>query len=138
LDQIFGLSEADIVAIEGFAEKTAAVISEGFANIKDLYEKLTGLGFNLQASQRKADSSAHPLSGKTLVFTGTLHSGSRDDLAKQAKAKGAKVGSSVSAKTDYLVAGDNVGANKTAAARDKGVTVIDEAEFLQLLNGDVE
>ncbi|WP_427501547.1 BRCT domain-containing protein [Methylomonas sp. MED-D] len=138
LDQIFGLSEADIIAIEGFAEKTAAVISEGFANIKDLYEKLTGLGFNLQASQRKADSSAHPLSGKTLVFTGTLHSGSRDDLAKQAKAKGAKVGSSVSAKTDYLVAGDNVGANKTAAARDKGVTVIDEAEFLQLLNGDVE
>ncbi|MDT4328859.1 BRCT domain-containing protein [Methylomonas sp. MS20] len=138
LDQIFGLTEADIVAIEGFAEKTAAVISEGFANIKDLYEKLTGLGFNLQASQRKGDSPAHPLSGKTLVFTGTLHSGSRDDLAKQAKAKGAKVGSSVSAKTDYLVAGDNVGANKTAAARDKGVTVIDEAEFLQLLNGDVE
>ncbi len=138
LDEIFTLTEADIVAIEGFAEKTAAMISEGFANIKDLYQKLSKLGFNLQASQIKADTSAHPLSGKTLVFTGTLHSGSRDDLSKQAKAKGAKVGSSVSAKTDYLVAGDNVGAAKTAAARDKGVTVISEAEFLRLLQGDAE
>jgi DNA ligase (NAD+) len=64
-----------------------------------------------------------------------LHSGSRDELSKQAKAKGAKVGSSVSAKTNYLVAGDNVGANKINAAQDKGVTVISEAEFLQLLNG---
>lgn len=138
LDEIFTLTEADIVAIEGFAEKTAAVISEGFANIKDMYQTLSKLGFNLQASQVKADTSAHPLSGKTLVFTGTLHSGSRDDLSKQAKAKGAKVGASVSAKTDYLVAGDNVGAAKTAAARDKGVTVITEAEFLSLLQGDAE
>ena len=136
LNEIFALTEADIIAIEGFAEKTAAVITEGFANIKPLFDKLTALGFNLQASQRKADTSAHPLSGKTLVFTGTLHSGSRDDLSKQAKAKGAKVGGSVSAKTDYLVAGDNVGANKINAAREKGVTVIDEAEFLRLLNGE--
>lgn len=136
LPAIFELSEADIVAIEGFAEKTAAVITEGFANIKPLFDNLMALGFNLQASQAQPDENAHPLAGKTLVFTGTLHSGSRDELSKQAKAKGAKVGSSVSAKTDYLVAGDNVGANKTNAAREKGVTVLSEQEFLALLNGD--
>lgn len=136
LQNIFQLSEADIVAIEGFAEKTAAVITEGFANIKPLFDQLMALGFNLQASQAQPDENAHPLAGKTLVFTGTLHSGSRDELSKQAKAKGAKVGSSVSAKTDYLVAGDNVGANKTNTAREKGVTVISEAEFLALLHGD--
>jgi len=136
LADIFALTEADIVAIEGFAEKTAAVILEGFANIKALFDTLMALGFNLQASQRGADENSHVLAGKTLVFTGTLHSGSRDELSKQAKAKGAKVGASVSAKTDFLVAGDNVGANKITAARDKGVNVIDEAEFLHLLNGD--
>lgn len=136
LSAIFSLSEAEIVAIEGFAEKTAAVILEGFANIKPLFDKLMALGFNLQASQRGEDDNAHVLAGKTLVFTGTLHSGSRDELARQAKTKGAKVASSVSAKTDYLVAGDNVGANKINAARDKGVNVIDEAEFLRLLNGE--
>lgn len=135
LADIFSLSEADIVAIEGFAEKTAAVISEGFANIKPLFDKLMALGFNLQSTQHRQDDASHPLAGKTLVFTGTLHSGSRDELSKQAKAKGAKVGSSVSAKTDYLVAGENVGANKLNAARDKGVNVISEQAFLQLLHG---
>lgn len=135
IDGIFNLTETDIIAIEGFAEKTAAVIREGFANIKPLFDKLMALGFNLQSSQRKAANDGHPLAGKTLVFTGTLHSGSRDELSKQAKAKGAKVGSSVSAKTDYLVAGENVGTNKLNAAREKGVNIINEQEFLQLLHG---
>ncbi|QPK63940.1 DNA ligase [Methylomonas sp. LL1] len=136
LIDIFTLTEADIIAIEGFAEKTAVVITEGFANIKPLFEILLALGFNLQASQNPLSDVSHPLAGKSLVFTGTLHSGSRDELSKQAKAKGAKVGASVSAKTDYLVAGDNVGANKLNAARDKGVDIISEQEFLQLLNGN--
>ncbi len=135
LPEIFSLSEADIIAIEGFAVKTATVITEGFARIKPLYDKLTALGFNLKATQNQATDNAHPLAGKSLVFTGTLHSGSRDELSKQAKSKGAKVGSSVSAKTHYLIAGDNVGANKLTAARDKGVTVISEQEFLKLLSG---
>jgi len=136
LSDIFQLSEADIIAIEGFAEKTAAVITEGFTNIKPLFDILTGLGFNIQNSRRQTTDASHPLAGKSLVFTGTLHTGTRDELTKQAKAKGAKVGSSVSAKTDYLVAGENVGANKLNAARDKGVEVISEQQFLRLLNGD--
>lgn len=136
LTDIFSLTEQDIIAIEGFAEKTAAVISEGFKNIKPLFDKLMVLGFNLQATQNKSTDTGHPLAGKTLVFTGTLRSGSRDKLSKQAKAKGAKIGASVSAKTDYLVAGENVGDNKINAAQEKGVTVISEQEFLQLLEGE--
>ncbi|WP_150048033.1 BRCT domain-containing protein [Methylomonas rhizoryzae] len=139
LSDIFGLSENDIVGVEGFAEKTAAVITEGFAAIKPLFDALLMIGFNLQATQRDASGpSGRPLAGKTLVFTGTLHSGSRDELSKQAKAKGAKVGSSVSAKTDYLVAGENVGATKLNSARDKGVQVISEQEFLELLASEGE
>jgi DNA ligase (NAD+) len=130
------LSEADIIAIEGFAEKTAAVITEGFANIKPLFEILMGFGFNLIATQNQTTEHSNPLFGKSLVFTGTLHSGTRDELSKQAKAKGAKVGSSVSAKTDYLVIGENVGANKINAAREKNVSVISEQEFLELLAGE--
>jgi DNA ligase (NAD+) len=136
LDEIFNLSQAEIVAIEGFAEKTAAVIEEGFKQIKPLYDKLIALGFNLRNTQRGDQPGGHVLVGKTLVFTGALSSGSRDELSKKAKACGAKVAGSVSANTDYLVAGDNVGQNKTQAARDKGVTVIDEAEFLRLLGDE--
>jgi DNA ligase (NAD+) len=135
LAEIFTLTEEQIIAIEGFAEKTAAIITQGFANIKPLFDKLMVLGFSLQSTQMDKDAAALPLAGKTLVFTGTLHSGSRDDLSRQAKAHGAKVGSSVSAKTDYLVAGENVGANKLKAAAEKGVTVISEQDFLQLLAG---
>jgi len=136
LPNIFSLTEADIVAVEGFAEKTATAITNGFANIKPLFDTLMNLGFKLQATQNKSADNSHPLAGKTLVFTGTLHSGSRDELSKQAKAKGAKVGGSVSAKTDYLVIGENVGANKINAAREKDVAVISEQEFLQLLAGE--
>ena len=136
LADIFGLTEAEIVNIEGFAEKTAAIITEGFQNIKSLFDQLIALGFTLQNTQQDKDAAALPLAGKTLVFTGALQSGSRDELSKKAKAQGAKVGSSVSAKTDYLVAGENVGANKLKAATDKGVTVITEQQFLQLLTGE--
>lgn len=135
LMDIFNLNETDIIAIEGFAEKTATVIMEGFTNIKPLFDILMQLGFNLQATQNSQSDKSHALAGKSIVFTGALHSGSRDELSKRAKAKGAKVGSAVSAKTDYLVAGENVGANKLNAARDKGVNIISEQEFLQLLNG---
>ena len=134
LAAVFKLGEAEIIAIEGFAERTAAVIIEGFANIKPLFDNLLALGFTLQSSQNRNTANDHPLAGKSLVFTGTLQSGSRDDLSRQAKRCGAKVGSSVSAKTDYLVAGEDVGANKLKAAAEKGVRVISEAEFMQLLN----
>ena len=133
ITDIFNLSEAEIINIEGFAEKTAAVITLGFQNIKPLFGKLMALGFKLQASQTQSGRHSHALAGKTLVFTGTLHSGSRDELSKQAKACGAKVATSVSAKTDYLVAGENVGANKLTAAGEKGVTIISEQDFLKLL-----
>ncbi len=140
LQDIFQLGQTDIIAIEGFAEKTAGVIMEGFANIKPLFDILMQLGFNLQPTQNVQNTAlkSHALAGKLIVFTGTLHSGSRDELGKQAKAKGAKVGGSVSAKTDYLVAGDNVGANKLNAAKDKGVSIISEQTFLRLLAGAAE
>ena len=133
LAEIFSLTEAEIITIEGFAEKTAQVIVEGFANIKPLFDKLMTLGFNLHATLNQQSLSQHPLNNKTLVFTGTLHTGSREQLSTLAKNKGAKIASSVSAKTDYLIAGENVGVNKTQAAQEKGVTVISEQQFLELL-----
>lgn len=138
LTDIFSLDEAQIIDIEGFAEKTAEAITEGFRNIRELFDKLTALHFNIQSSKRELPVSGHPLAGKTLVFTGTLQSGSREDLSRQARVHGAKVGNAVSAKTDYLVTGDNVGAAKLKAAADKGVTIMDEQTFLNLLTGDAE
>jgi DNA ligase (NAD+) len=68
------------------------------------------------------------------VFTGGLPHLSRDEAKAMVAARGGKVTSSVSAKTDYVVAGADPG-SKLAKARELGVTVLNEAEFMELLKG---
>ncbi len=76
-----------------------------------------------------------PLSGKTLVVTGTL-SAPRTDVQKRIEAAGGKVAGSVTKKTSYLVAGADTGKTKLEAAEKHGVKVIDEAELEQILRGN--
>ena len=71
------------------------------------------------------------ISGKTLVFTGTLERMTRAEAKARAEAMGAKVAGSVSAKTDLLIAGPGAG-SKAAKAEALGVTVIDEDEWLRI------
>jgi DNA ligase (NAD+) len=76
-----------------------------------------------------------PLLGKTFVLTGTFPTLSRDQAKEQLEAAGAKVSSSVSKKTSYVVAGSEAG-SKLDKALELGVAVIDEAQMLALLAGD--
>jgi DNA ligase (NAD+) len=131
---VFNLTMDEIILIEGFAEKTAVAVVESLALIKDEFIKLYQLGFNLiptpLESEQTQQSSA--IAGLTLVFTGTMLHGKRDDMIKEAKRLGAKVASSVTGKTDYLVTGTDVGETKIKAANEKGVKVIGEDDYLAL------
>jgi DNA ligase (NAD+) len=138
LEDLFNLTEQDIVKIHGFARKTAGVIVAGFKKIKDSFDKIYGLGFTLSrtplAGENGGAAVTSPIAGMLIVFTGAMTQGNRDDMKKQAKALGAKVGSSVSGKTNLLVTGENVGATKMSAARSLGVKVVSESEYLDMVS----
>jgi DNA ligase (NAD+) len=136
LTDIFQLTVADIITIEGFAEKTSEAIVSSLTKIHDDFMRLYQLGFNLTVTPLLSEQTQNssPIAGKIIVFTGTMLHGKRDDMVKQAKRLGAKVASSVTGKTDFLVTGTDVGAAKTAAATEKGVQVISENEYLALLS----
>ncbi len=133
--KIFGLSVEDISNIEGFADKTSATVVECLAKIKADFMQIYALDFNLTQTPliTGQQQNLSPITGKTIVFTGTMVHGKRDDMSKEAKRLGAKVGSSVTGKTDFLVTGSDVGVSKIAAATEKGVRVISEKEYLGLL-----
>lgn len=124
----------DLVAIEGIGPVAALSLVTSFsqpaerAAIDRLVARLTAI----EPPERPA-SNGH-LAGKTVVFTGTLETMSRAEAKSRAEALGAKVAGSVSARTDFLVAGADAG-SKADKARALGVTVIDEAAWTALLNG---
>ncbi|MGZ8635433.1 MAG: NAD-dependent DNA ligase LigA [Actinomycetota bacterium] len=93
-----------------------------------LLEKLRAAGVRT-ADEVERPSGPLPLEGRTIVLTGGLTELSRDDATAAAQAAGARVASSVSKKTDFVVAGENAG-SKLGRAEELGVEVIDEREFL--------
>ncbi|KAA0454956.1 MAG: DNA ligase [Candidatus Thioglobus sp.] len=134
LKDIFTLNTAKIVAIEGFAELTAQAIIDGLESIKIEFEKVSAQNFNLELTvlQKHRLNFQHQLTGKKVVFTGKMQS-SREQMKKHAKSIGIQVVVSVSAKTDYLVAGEKVGQSKIAAAEKFGVKVLSEAQYLAMI-----
>jgi len=116
----------------------AASVLEFFASAggKKVLQRLRQLGIKPAgaAAGKAAATAAGPLAGKTFVLTGTLPTLSRDDASKLIREAGGNVSGSVNKNTDYVLAGESPG-SKLDKARELGVKVIDEAEFLRLCRG---
>ena len=135
ITSIFSLSIEDMVRIDGFAEITAKAIYDGLNSIKGDFFKIYELGFNLKGTLEKSSQIIdNPISGKLIVFTGSMEHGSRKDMEKQAKELGAQIGKSVTSKTSILVTGLKVGTTKINAAKEKGIEVLTEEEYIVLLS----
>jgi DNA ligase (NAD+) len=121
----------DLNNIGGVGEVVADAVVDFFAeprNVKALGELLDEIVVKPAEQPRKSS----PVSDKTVVFTGSLTRFTRDEAKAMAERLGAKVAGSVSKKTDYVVAGEDAG-SKLAKARELGVAVLTEDEWLQLI-----
>ena len=100
---------------------------------REVVEQLRAVGVGWAEHEGvQPDASPKPLSGKTLVLTGTLPTLSRDEAKDLIEAAGGKVSGSVSKKTHFVIAGEEAG-SKLDKARELGVTVLDEAGLRALL-----
>ena len=136
---IDALREADpeaIEEVEGVGPIMAVQIAESLADEAtwELVEKLRAKGLRLEADESERRQQGGPLEGKTVVLTGTLPELTREEAGALVKQAGGKVTSSVSKKTDYVVAGESPG-SKLAKAEKFGTAVLDEEGLLALLRG---
>ncbi len=132
IDTLLAASAEEIEQTHGIGEKMAVMIHEQLHD-----ERMHALIADLRAiGLRFADDgpapSEGPLANRTLVLTGTLPQWSREQATERIMAAGGRVTSSVSKKTDYLVAGESAG-SKLAKAERLGVPVLDEAGLRELL-----
>lgn len=99
----------------------------------EVIDRLLAFGIHWPKSEKKPMNQQHPLFGKTLVLTGTLNTLGREDAKAKLLALGAKVSGSVSAKTDYVIAGSEAG-SKLVKATELGVPVLDEEQLIKMLS----
>ncbi len=131
LDAIIVADEDALTDVEGVGPIMAARIVAFFAEPHNA-ENVARLTERMQVQAAETALVGGALEGKTFVFTGGMESMSRSDAKKKAEALGARITGSVSKKTDYVVAGADPG-SKLDKANELGVTVLDEAGFLALL-----
>ena len=130
IDGILNATIEDFEAIEGFGHISAESATEFFAldNTKNMIESLKLKGLNMKSLKTVEDARFKDL---TFVLTGTLPTLKRNQAAEIIESFGGKTSSSVSKKTDYVLAGEEAG-SKLTKAQDLGITVISEEEFLQM------
>ena len=136
LTGIEGAGAEELIEIDGIGPVLAETISAWVSNPSnlDLLSRLRAAGVD-PVDDTPSPPSDHPFAGKTVVVTGRLDSMSRSEAQSKIKSLGGKTSSSVSRKTDYLVAGADAGSKHATAVR-LGVPVIDEEQFIRVLSGE--
>ena len=126
---LFNVTPERLHTVEDIGEVVAMSVADFFGHEKNQREirRLLELGVRPQGAVRQSAD----LAGKSFVITGTLSGMSRTEVSEWIEARGGKVGSSVSKKTHYLVAGEEAG-SKLAKARELGVPVLSLEELLSL------
>ena len=126
----------DLILVDEIGERIAQSVLDFFENEenRNIIERLKKYGIQFEIIEKVNPNATNKLSGKTFVVSGVFAKFSRDDLKKAIEDNGGKVGSSISAKTDYVVAGDNMGPAKLDKANKLNISIISEDDFINLIN----
>jgi DNA ligase (NAD+) len=133
IDNLMAASAEQLIGIDEIGERIAESVVQYFSDPKHILgiESMKAAGLIFTAIQK--ESLGDTLAGKTMVISGVFAKHSRDEIKALIEAHGGKVGSGVTGKTDYLVAGDGIGPSKLEKAVQLGVQIISEDQFLELL-----
>jgi DNA ligase (NAD+) len=125
----------DLMLVDEIGERIAQSVVEFFSQSQNItiIERLKNYGLQMSVHENENSQVSESLKGKTLVVSGVFHQFSRDELKATIESHGGKVGSSISSKTDFVIAGDNMGPAKLDKAKQLNIRILSEEEFIQLL-----
>ena len=136
IDNLANATLLDLVLVDEIGERIAQSVMDFFYNQENrkIVERLKEYGVQLEAVAVADTTVSNKLAGKIFVVSGVFEKFSRDELKKAIEDNGGKVGSSISSKTHYVVAGDNMGPAKLEKANQLGVKIVSEDEFIKLIS----
>src|SRR5690606_20087051 len=125
-----------LTEIDEIGERIAESVVDWFSKEEhlQLIEKLKEYGLQFQISEDKISNRTDKLSGLSIIISGTFEKFSRDELKQMIEQNGGKNIGSISKKTSYLLAGDNMGPSKLEKANQLGIPIISEDDFLKMLS----
>lgn len=135
IDRLMNYSEAELASIPDIGQKIAQSIVEFFTNPlnRTTVERLRAAGVQMTLSDEDKANISDKLAGKSIVISGVFARHSRDEYKTLIEKNGGKNVSSISAKTDFVLAGENMGPAKLEKAKKLGITIINENQFLDLI-----
>ncbi|PVW16526.1 NAD-dependent DNA ligase LigA [Marixanthomonas spongiae] len=135
IDALSSATEEQLISVDEIGDRIAESVVSFFASEENqhIIERLKNHGLQLELSAEKLANQTNKLNGDTFVVSGVFYQVSRTELKKLIEDNGGKVSSSISGKTNYVVAGDKMGPSKKTKAENLGVPIISEDDFLNMI-----
>ena len=128
-------SRDELIEIDEIGDRIANSLLDFFSDQKNIFliERLIDYGLQFETQYQKVKTN-NILKGKKFVISGVFKKISREDIKKKIELMGGKVVGSISKKTNYLVAGEDIGPSKKVKADNLGIPIINETTFFQMIN----
>lgn len=135
MDALQAATMQQLMDIDGVGEVIAKSVITYFANPvnQEIVARLRSYGLQMQLSEEQIEGTSNRLSGKSIVISGVFTKHSRDEYKALIEKNGGKNVGSISGKTSFILAGDNMGPSKLQKAEKLGVPLVDEATFLEMI-----